>query len=93
MILKNHIKSRSTAPPALSRAHGLPPWRAQSRALTLVITAAVIVFIGLLVGVAGLLFPPVIFFAGLLLFIGIVVGFSAIIPLVQVWQFNRQQRT
>jgi hypothetical protein len=65
--------------------------RAQTRALNLVILAAAIVFIGLLAGAAGLLFPPVIFVSAILILIGVGVGVGAVVPLVQVWQFNRQQ--
>lgn len=64
--------------------------RAQSRALTMMIIAAAVFFIGLLVGAVGLLIPPILILAGLLLFASIAVAIGAVIPLAQVWQFNRQ---
>lgn len=67
--------------------------RAQARSLTFVITAAIIFFIGLVLGGIGLLFPPLLFFGGLLLLIGVFVGLAAAIPIIQVWRFNQQRKS
>ena len=63
--------------------------RARMIALTIVIVAAIIFTISLIVGLIGLLVPPLLLVGGLGLVGAVIVGMLAIVPLVIVWQVNK----
>jgi hypothetical protein len=67
------------------------PRLARRRSLTILIVAAVIFLISLVLALAGALVPPLLALGGIGLFAAVLVAFTAAIPAVQVWQFNRSQ--
>jgi hypothetical protein len=65
--------------------------RAQRVALIVGVIALALFFISLVVGLAGLLFPPL-FVVGIIgVIVALLVGVGATVPLLRVWRFNRQQ--
>lgn len=64
--------------------------RAQHTAMIILVVAAVLFFLSLVAGVAGLAVPPLIVIAGIGGMLALCVGLGAIIPIVRAWQFNRK---
>ena len=48
--------------------------------------------VSLVIAAAGLVAPPVAVLGGVGILIALVLGLSALVPILRVWQFNRQQR-
>lgn len=65
--------------------------RAQRRALTVGIVAAVIFALSLVLGLVSIAVPPLLLVAGLGVLVALLVGLGALIPILQVWQFNRRE--
>lgn len=65
--------------------------RAQRRALIIVAVAAVLFLISLVVGLMGLAVPPLLIVAGIGGLLALGVGLSALVPIVRVWRFNRNE--
>lgn len=64
--------------------------RAQRAALIIVAVAAVLFFLSLIAGVAGLAVPPLLVIAGIGGVLALCVGLGAIIPIARAWRFNRK---
>ena len=64
--------------------------RAQRTALIIVAVAAVLFFLSLVAGVAGLAVPPLLVVGGIGGVVALCVGLGAIIPIFRAWQFNRK---
>ncbi len=65
--------------------------RAQRRALIIGSVAAVIFLLSLILGVASVAAPPLLFLAGIGILLALVIGAGALVPIIRVWQFNRQE--
>ena len=63
--------------------------RAQQRALIIAAVAAVLFILSLVTGLVGIAVPPLLVFAGIGGLIALGVGLGALVPIVRVWQFNR----
>ena len=65
--------------------------RAQQTSIVILVIAAALFLFSILVGAAGLIFPPVLILAAIGLLAAILLGIGASIPPLMVWQFNRSQ--
>jgi hypothetical protein len=67
--------------------------RARTIALIIVTVAAAIFTVSLILGLVGLLFPPLLLVGGLGLIGAVIVGMLAVAPLVIVWQVNKGSKS
>jgi hypothetical protein len=65
--------------------------RARQIALITLGVAAALFFLGLVMGVAGAMLPPLLALGGVGMFIALFVALSALAPIIAAWQFNRGQ--
>jgi hypothetical protein len=65
--------------------------RAQRRALTIGAVALLMLLLSLLIVGAGLILPPLAVVGGVGGLLALLAGVGALVPIVRVWQFNRQQ--
>ena len=64
--------------------------RAQRTSLILALIALSIFIVSLVIAAAGLVAPPVAILGGLGILIALMLGLGALVPILRVWQFNRQ---
>jgi hypothetical protein len=66
--------------------------RAQRTSLILALVALGIFIVSLVIAAAGLVAPPVAVLGGIGILTALALGLGALVPILRVWQFNRQQR-
>lgn len=66
------------------------PVRGRRAALGILGTALVLFLVSLILGLLGIVFPPLLLFAALGFIVAVVVAVGALIPVIRVWNFNRQ---
>lgn len=64
--------------------------RAQTTALWLLLAAAVVFGISVVLGLVGVAVPPLLVVGGIGVFVAFVIALGAIVPVWQVWQFNKR---
>ena len=67
--------------------------RAQRTSLILALVALGIFIVSLVIAAAGLVAPPVAVLGGVGILLALVIGLGALVPIVRVWQFNRQTQS
>jgi hypothetical protein len=65
--------------------------RARQTSLVIAAVAVAVFLLGIDLVLVSLLLPPVLIFGGIGIFLSILLGFSAIIPIGMVWQFNNRK--
>ncbi len=65
--------------------------RAQQTALWILGAALLICLLSVIVGVAGIFFPPVLIIGVIGFILAVIIGLGAIVPIAVVWNFNRNQ--
>ncbi len=74
----------------LSGARRASMKRAQTTALWMLLAAAAVFGISVLLGLVGVAVPPLLVVGGLGVFVAFVIALGAIVPVWQVWQFNKR---